>query len=544
VETITFKELEISSEILRALEEMGFESPSEIQQKAIPVINNTELDFIGQAQTGTGKTAAFVIPLLEKIKFENGLPQAIILAPTRELANQVEQEIKKIGKYTGVRTLSIYGGTSYDRQIRGLKNDKPHIVVGTPGRVIDLIDKNHLRLKEANYCILDEADEMLNMGFLEDVQKILEELKSNRQLIMFSATMPRPILQMVEKSFNEYEMVKIKKKTLSNEDIDQKYFVVKNKYQKESLVRLIDSAEEFYGIVFCKTRLETKEVGDELKERGYKVEILNGDMGQAQRDHAMRNFKDKRSTIMVCTDVAARGIDVNNLTHVVNFGLPQDNESYVHRIGRTGRAGMKGEALTIVTPNMQFAIKKIERLTKQEIKYSKLPTVAQLKKNLVDREIESAIKLKEAVQMRGDDFKTDESFETFESEFGDLSQKELMRLMFTWKFNKELRHFDNLPDIESSPNERSSNGGGRSRRDRRSGGRRSDRRDGRRPDRREARGGERRRGAGVRTEGRSEGGRSDSRRNDRRSERRSERFASEGRSERGSRGSRSRTSYR
>lgn len=539
METITFKELEISSEILRALEEMGFESPSEIQQKAIPVINNTELDFIGQAQTGTGKTAAFVIPLLEKINYENGLPQAIILAPTRELANQVEQEIKKIGKYTGVRTLSIYGGTSYDRQIRGLKKDKPHIVVGTPGRVIDLIDKNHLRLKDANYCILDEADEMLNMGFLEDVQRVLEELKSNRQLIMFSATMPRPILQMVEKSFNQYEMVKIKKKTLSNEDIDQKYFVVKNKYQKESLVRLIDSAEEFYGIVFCKTRLETKEVGDELRERGYKVEILNGDMGQAQRDHAMRNFKDKRSTIMVCTDVAARGIDVNNLTHVVNFGLPQDNESYVHRIGRTGRAGMKGEALTIVTPNMQFAIKKIERLTKQEIKYSKLPTVAQLKKNLVDREIESAIKLKEAVQMRGDDFKTDDSFETFESEFGDLSQKELMRLMFTWKFNKELRHFDNLPDIESSPNERSSNGGGRSKRERRS-GRGSDRRDGRRSDRREARGGERRRGAGVRAEGRSEGGRIDSRRNDRRSER----FASEGRSERGSRGRRSRTSYR
>lgn len=464
----TFSELGLSSNILQAVQDMGFQTPSDIQEKAIPVLlNETEKDFIGQAQTGTGKTAAFVIPLLEKLDMNLKLPQAIILAPTRELASQVENEIKNLSKYMKIKTLSIYGGVSYEKQIMGLKRN-PQIVVGTPGRVIDLINRGNLKLEDAHTCILDEADEMLNMGFLEDVKIILSKLGEQRQLIMFSATMPKSIKDLVKENFREYNFVQIQKKTLSNEDIDQKYFVVKNKYQKEALVRLIEMNDNFYGIVFCKTKIETVEVGEDLKERGYKVEILNGDMGQAQRDMAMNNFKSGKSNILVCTDVAARGIDVNNLTHVVNYGLPQDNESYVHRIGRTGRAGMKGEAYTIATASTRFIIPKIEKTTKQKITFAKLPDVFVLKNKLISKEMETAAKLKSTIVERGEEFKVDESFEVFKELCKDLKKEDILKLMFTWKFNKELRRLDNLPEIEVDASESSDMPRERSRRGRNS----------------------------------------------------------------------------
>lgn len=468
-----FKSLKINENILRAITEMGFENPTAIQTQAIPLLLETTKDFIGQAQTGTGKTAAFAIPILEQVDINYPFVQALILAPTRELALQIQTEIEKIAVYTGVESQCVYGGMPYDRQIRNLKRNKPHIVVGTPGRVIDLISKGALIVKKTRFCVLDEADEMLKMGFIEDIQTVLDILPDSRQLVMFSATMPTEIIKLIQKSFNEYEMVKIKKATLSHENIEQKYFVVKEKYFKESVDRLIKSEEDVYGIIFCKTKLETKDVGDFLRGRGHLVEVLNGDMGQNERDHAMRNFRSRKVNIMVCTDVAARGIDVNSLTHVINLGLPQDNESYVHRIGRTGRAGMKGQALTIVGQSQAFIIKKIERHIKARIEKAKLPEVADLKKSLIQRELQATDQIISALHKKGEEFEVDPAFDLFKARLTDLGQEELLKLMFTWKFNKDLRHLDNLSDIEANEEERrrSDRGQRRGRSDRRSGGR-------------------------------------------------------------------------
>lgn len=449
-----FTELNIQPQILKSLSEMGFTQPTEIQEQAIPKLMDSFGDFVGQAQTGTGKTAAFVIPLLQKISEKSRDVEALILTPTRELAHQVENEIYKIGKYTNIKSTTVYGGTSYDKQIKALKKERPQIVVGTPGRVIDMINKGHLKLDQAKFCILDEADEMLNMGFLDDVKIILDLFNEKRQLIMFSATMPKAILNLIENSFNSYDQVKIKRKSLSNDSIEQKYFVVREKHFKEALSRLIDSAQDMYGIIFCRTRLETKEVADDLKKKGHDVEVLNGDMGQAERDHSMRRFKDQKVRLMVCTDVAARGIDVNNLTHVINYGLPQDNESYVHRIGRTGRAGQLGKAYTIVGPRTSFAIKRIEKHINSKIEKSKLPKISELKKQIVEKEISGAKQILESIKSKGDNFKTDESFEVFSNLFDGLSQDELLKLMFTWKFNKVIRHYDNLSDIEHDEKDR------------------------------------------------------------------------------------------
>ena len=445
----TFKELSLDKNILKSLGEMGFEKPTEIQARAIPVLLDSKKDFVGQAQTGTGKTGAFAIPLLSRMDFKNNSVQALILAPTRELANQIEKEIEKFGKYTSVKSTCIYGGTGYESQIRALKSDRPQIVVGTPGRVIDMIKKGILKLDQAKYCILDEADEMLNMGFFEDVQVILSSFRPQRQLMMFSATMPKQIVKLIKDSFNRPEMVKIEKKSLSNDDIEQKYFVVREKHFKEAIARLIDDADDMYGIVFCKTKLETKMVADDLKNRGHEAEVLNGDMGQVERDHAMNNFKKRKVNLLVCTDVAARGIDVDNLTHVFNYGIPRDNESYVHRIGRTGRAGTKGKAYTITSPKSAYLIRGIEKHINKRIVKEQLPSVSKLKKNLVAKELDGAAFIVDAIKAKGDEFKLDESFELMQGHFDDLSKEELLKLMFVWKFNKEIRRYNNLADIES-----------------------------------------------------------------------------------------------
>ncbi len=462
MDPIKFTDLNIIPEVLKAIKEMGFVEPTEIQAKAIPLLTETDQDFIGQAQTGTGKTAAFAIPLLKKIDFDLNKTQALILAPTRELAQQVEQEIKKLAKFTNVKSTCVYGGASYEKQMRELKAG-PQIVVGTPGRVKDFVKRGMLKLNTAKFCILDEADEMLNMGFLEDVQFILDKFNEERQLIMFSATMPTGILKLIKKSFNDYEMVKIAKKSVSNDDIEQRYFIVQPRYFKESLARIIDNAPEMYGIIFCRTRLETKDVGDDLRNRGYFIETLNGDMGQGERERSMQKFKSKKVNIMVCTDVAARGIDVNNLTHVINYGLPQDNESYVHRIGRTGRAGQKGKAFTIVCPKTAYVIKKIEKHVNKKIELQKLPSIEDLKQRRIELEIKNAGKIIDVIKTRGDNFVIDSTFNLFEDKLKDLTRNEIMKLMFTWQFNKKLLQYDAASDIEGDAQARTGGGDGRGR---------------------------------------------------------------------------------
>ncbi len=447
--TKQFIDYNISENILNALGEMDFSVPTEIQDKSISVLLESNKDFVGQAQTGTGKTAAFVVPLLEKINEKKQVTQALILAPTRELAMQVEEEIKKIGKHTKIKSTCVYGGTAYEGQLQALRG-QPHIVVGTPGRVLDLLGKRKIKLSSANFCVLDEADEMLTMGFLEDVQEILSFFTNERQLIMFSATMPRPIVSMIDREFKNPTKVHIEKKTMSNSDIEQKYFVVRDKHLKEGLSRLIDDAHNVYGIVFCRTKIETREVADDLKRRGHLVEVLNGDMGQTERDLAMKNFRSKKVNLLVCTDVAARGIDINNLTHVFNYGMPRDNESYVHRIGRTGRAGEKGKAYSVIGAREASFIKGLEKHIKQKIIKDKLPTVEKLKESLVLKDLENAKYILDAVLSKGDDFKTEKSFEHFKEKFGELETEELLKVMFVWKFNKDMRRYNNLADIEST----------------------------------------------------------------------------------------------
>ncbi len=496
---MTFAEFEINEQILKAIKELGYETPTEIQEKAIPILLDYEADFVGQAQTGTGKTAAFGIPLLQAIDFDSKNIQAFILAPTRELAHQVCTEIQKFAKYLPLRTATIYGGVSYDKQIRDIKKLRPHIVVGTPGRTIDLINKNILDLAEVKSLIIDEADEMLNMGFLEDVEIIIKSLHKNKKTWMFSATMPKEILRLIERDFDSPYVLKTKKKTVSNENIDQRFCVVKRKFFHEALIRIIECESNFYGIAFCETKRETQEVADKLSSHGMDVVALHGDLSQYQRDAAMLSFKKKKNRLLVCTDVAARGIDVSDITHVINLGIPRNNENYVHRIGRTARAGTKGISITLITPFERRDLKRLEYLTKAEITPIKLPDAAEIKKGKVKGEIEKMQTLKEAILGKGDDFKIDSSFGMFQEDFKDLNREEILRLFFTWSFNKTLRQIDDLGALEAQDgrdDERSSRGPRRrdDRRGPRSGG------DSRR---RDSRGGDSR---GPRSGGNSRGG--------------------------------------
>jgi ATP-dependent RNA helicase DeaD len=445
---LNFLDFELSDNLIKAITEMGFENPSEIQEQAIPILMEETRDFVGQAQTGTGKTAAFGLPLLQHIDGYKGKVKAIVLAPTRELANQVCTEIDKLAKFTDVKTLAIYGGTSYDKQKLGLKRKKPGIVVGTPGRVIDLIKQKVLDLSEVEYVVLDEADEMLNMGFFEDVQTILSGIKQEKRMWMFSATMPAPILKLIKKDFKNPSIVKVKKETLSNASIEQVYYVVKKRNFNEALGRILKVEEQFYGIIFCRTRMETKELADFLLREGHFVETLHGELGQAQRDLAMSRFKSRKTKIMVCTDVAARGIDVNELTHVINYGLPQDCESYVHRIGRTGRAGSKGVAITLTDPRERSRLGRIESITKSKIELKKLPTVRDLKRGVVVGEMEKMSNIANILFEKGHDFKLDQNFDLFQDGFGPLDKEDVLKVLFTYAFNKDLKRLDEMGSID------------------------------------------------------------------------------------------------
>jgi ATP-dependent RNA helicase DeaD len=464
---VKFKDFDLNSMLLQAVDDLGYEDATEIQEKAIPLLLEGDRDFVGQAQTGTGKTAAFVLPLLQRLNAKTSHVQALIVVPTRELANQVHKEIEKLGKHMGVVSVPVFGGTSYDAQIRAIKKDQPHVVVGTPGRTMDLMRKKILQLGMADFMILDEADEMLNMGFLEDVQFILEAFKPEKKLWMFSATMPDPILKMIQKDFRQPEIVRIKKKEMSNQDIEQRYYLVRRKYQREALRRLLDSEPNMYGIVFCQTRVETRELAEELLLKGYSVETLHGEMGQTQRDISMARFKAGKVRLMVCTDVAARGIDVNNLTHVINFGLPRDMESYVHRIGRTGRAGLKGVGISLIDPREQYRVRHFEAFIKQKINQFNLPSVEELKLALVQLETANMKGVIEAVLEKGEEYRLDKTFEVFSDELKDLSMDELKKVLFTWGFNAKIRNYDNLGSLDAR--EERSSGGNQSARGGRSG---------------------------------------------------------------------------
>ncbi|WP_250886825.1 DEAD/DEAH box helicase [Bacillus sp. SM2101] len=370
---IMFNELGLSEPLLKAINKMGFEESTPIQAQTIP-LGLQHKDVIGQAQTGTGKTAAFGIPLIEKINIAEDKTQGIVIAPTRELAIQVSEELYKIGSFKGVRILPVYGGQDIGRQIRGLKK-RPHLIVGTPGRMIDHIKRKTLRLDNIHTVVLDEADEMLNMGFIEDIESILSHIPNERQTLLFSATMPGPIQRIAERFMNNPEVVKVKAKEVTVPNIEQYYIEVQEKKKFDILTRLLDIQSPELAIIFGRTKRRVDELSEALSLRGYSAEGIHGDMTQAKRISVLRKFKAGSIDVLVATDVAARGLDISGVTHVYNFDIPQDPESYVHRIGRTGRAGKTGAAITFVTSREMSHLKNVEHTTKRKMERMKPPTL-------------------------------------------------------------------------------------------------------------------------------------------------------------------------
>ncbi|MFZ1749270.1 MAG: DEAD/DEAH box helicase, partial [Saprospiraceae bacterium] len=426
----TFKDLGLSSEILQSLEEIGFVTPTEIQSKSIPSLIENKPDFIGLAQTGTGKTAAFGLPLIHFLDTSIDHVFALILAPTRELAQQIAKELENFGKYKkGLRTNVVYGGTPITSQIRDLKRNVPHILVATPGRLQDLIDRKAIKLDKLDFLVLDEADEMLNMGFQEDIDKILEFTPEEKVLWLFSATMPAEIRRIVGTYMEHPLEVRIQSDSKTNENIDHKYIYV-NRHDKEAaLKRVLDYLTDFYGVIFCKTKMDTQELADYLEKEGYRAEAIHGDLSQSQRDAVMAKFRNKTTPILVATDVAARGIDVDSLTHVVHYSLPENPEYYTHRSGRTARAGKKGTSLAIVTQQDIGRIRFFERTIGVDIKHIKVPLQSQMYSKKLEKWTEKVLNT-DTIELNEE--LISKAAETLES----LSKQELMERVLALEFNK------------------------------------------------------------------------------------------------------------
>lgn len=387
--TIRFDELDLNPQILRGIADMGFEEATPIQSQAIPVVLSG-VDVIGQAQTGTGKTAAFGIPILQKVDPSLRKTQVLILSPTRELAIQVADEIRKLAKYMhGVKVLPVYGGQDISRQIKALKGGV-QIIIGTPGRLLDHLRRKTIRPDFVHTIVLDEADEMLNMGFREDIETILGQLPEERQTMLFSATMPKPILEIAKRYLHEPEIVKVIQKELTVPKIEQYYYEVNPRKKNEVLSRLLDMYDPSLSLVFCNTKRKVDELVADLKGRGYFAEGLHGDMKQSQRDRVMNGFRNGRTDILVATDVAARGIDVDDVEAVFNYDVPQDDEYYVHRIGRTGRAGREGRAFTLVVGKEIYKLKDIQRYCKTKIRRQPIPSVNDVAAIKVEKLLEQA----------------------------------------------------------------------------------------------------------------------------------------------------------
>jgi len=377
----TFKNFSISSFLLKAVEELGFETPTPIQLKTIPVALEGK-DIIGKAQTGTGKTAAFAIPVLEKIEADLNKTQALVLTPTRELAIQVSEEINRIGKYSNIRSLPIYGGQEITRQIRALRSN-PQVIVATPGRLLDHMERRTIALKHIHLVVLDEADEMLNMGFFEDVENILESCPKQRQTFMFSATIKREILNLANKFMVTPELIEIKTNEVTLPEIKQVYYEVPEKLKLDVLCRVLDTQNPDLALVFGRTKRRVDELADALQKRGYLAEGIHGDLSQKQRDAVMNKFRNSSIEILVATDVAARGLDITGVTHVYNFDIPQDVDGYVHRIGRTGRAGRSGVAVTFVEPRERGHLRTIEYAIGTRLNRLNIPTFQEAQKEKV-----------------------------------------------------------------------------------------------------------------------------------------------------------------
>lgn len=487
----SFKEIGLKSEILASIEALGFETPTPIQQKSIPFILESELDLIAMAQTGTGKTAAFGLPVLHKLEEDIKNVQAIVLCPTRELCLQITKDLKSYSTNLDFAVVPVYGGASINDQIRAIQR-KCEIVVGTPGRVNDMVQRGKLDLSEIKYLVLDEADEMLKMGFKEEMDSILDQTPETKQTLLFSATMPQDMKVMAKKYMHSPQTISVSKENVSNLDISHEFCVTTPSNLYQALRRVADMTPDIYGIIFCRTRQETKDIADKLMEDGYNADALHGDLSQDQRDYVMGRFRNKHLQLLVATDVAARGLDVDNLSHVIHYHFPDDVENYIHRSGRTGRAGKKGISIAILTTAEQKRVHFFEKQTGQKMKKSLIPSGSEVFKKRLETYI------KRISQTEEKKFDIEELDQLIAENLSHLSKEELIDKLLTFEFEKLHSHYKNAQDLNSQAGLRSERGDRRNGRDR--DGR--DGRNGRGRDGREGRGARERRSSGSANFGR------------------------------------------
>ena len=438
----TFEELGVSPEIRKAIEELGYENPMPVQEEVIPYLLGNGNDVVALAQTGTGKTAAFGLPLIQKIDVKNCVPQALVLCPTRELCLQIAGDLTDYSKYiTDLKILPVYGGSSIDSQIRSLKRGV-HIIVATPGRLIDLMERKVAQLATIRDVVMDEADEMLNMGFTDSINAILENIPQDRNTLMFSATMSPEIARIAKTYLHEAKEITIGTKNEGSKNVNHVAYIVHAKDKYLALKRVVDFYPQIYGIVFCRTRKETQEIADKLIQDGYNADSLHGELSQAQRDLVMQKFRQRHLQLLVATDVAAGGLDVNDLTHVINYGLPDDTESYTHRSGRTGRAGKTGISIAIINLREKGRMKEIEHIIKKKFEVSVLPSGQEICQQQLIKVIDDIEKVKV----------NEEEIETFlpgiYRELDWLDKEDLIKRVVSLEFNRFLDYYKNAPEIE------------------------------------------------------------------------------------------------
>ena len=451
----TFKELGLSEEILHGIEDLGFVEPMPIQEKVTPFLlgDNTE-DLVALAQTGTGKTAGFGLPLLQLTDSSVKKIQALVLSPTRELCIQISNDLKNFSKYiNGMKIVPVYGGESIVTQFKQL-DVPPQILVATPGRLIDLIERGKVNLSAIKYLVLDEADEMLNMGFQEDIERILQEIPEERRTLLFSATMPKEIANIAKKYMHNSVEIAIGRKNSGTENVDHIYYMVQAKDRYNCLKRVVDINPDIYAIVFCRTRQETKEVAEKLMQDGYNADALHGDLSQAQRDTVMQRFRIKNLQILVATDVAARGLDVNNLTHVINYNLPDDVENYTHRSGRTGRAGKKGISVSIIHSKEKGKIKTIERTINRTFVQQPVPSGLEVCQSQLFSLIGKIQNASESV----DKEQIQPYLPMIMEQLKDISREDLIVNFVSQEFNRFLEYYKNAPDLNIPEKEKRSKG--------------------------------------------------------------------------------------
>lgn len=453
----------LSAEIQQAVDELGFEQPTPIQEKAVPFLLNDKQDMVALAQTGTGKTAAFGLPVIQQIDTTKRTTQALILSPTRELAMQIASDLKNYSKHVAKINIAIlYGGSDIKKQINDLDRGA-QIVVGTPGRTLDLIKRKKLKVEEIRWLVLDEADEMLSMGFKDDLDAILENSPDGKQTLLFSATMPKEIVSIAKKYMTDPFEISVGKKNIGAENVEHHFYLIHAKDRYIALKRVADINPNIYGIIFCRTRAETKDVADKLMQDGYNADALHGDLSQAQRDHVMARFRNKHLQMLVATDVAARGLDVNDLTHVINYNLPDDPEVYIHRSGRTGRAGKKGISVTLIHLREKGKLRQVEKITNKKFLQKQVPSG----KEICEKQLFSLIDKVEKIELN--DEQIAEFMPVIYKKLAWLDREELIKHFVSVEFNQFLKYYENAPDInvdESRHSEGDFGGGERGRRNR------------------------------------------------------------------------------